>query len=199
MASGKSKMGRPRAGEPSRSDFVRRHPNLSAPDVVAKAKEVGILMSDHLVRKVRRKDGVIGPKAKRRRKDGRISAADFIRSMPPKMPARDVVDAAKKQGISMFKSYVYRLRAASSSTPADAVSERRDRMPAYPRKNEETRAVRGRTKRGAHTAAKSAGRPAARAPTNRVVAFKTLALDLGVARARAALDDLERGLAALLR
>src|SRR5689334_16714780 len=89
--------GRPKAGSgPSKSDFIRQHPNLSAAAIIAKAKERGISMSPALVYSVRgratpkrgaQSSSKPGPKPK----NGKMTASDFIRSQPRTMKAKDVV------------------------------------------------------------------------------------------------------------
>lgn len=105
--------GRKRASKgPNKSDFIRQHPNVSAPEVVAAAKAAGIKLSPNLVYLVRSAD-------KRRNRAG-----------------------GTKRG----------------RKPRVAIASSAD-----------------------------------------VAAFKRLALGLGLTTARQALDDLERGLAELLR
>jgi len=167
--------GRPKAGSgPSKSDFIRQHPNLSASEVVAKAKERGISVSTTLVYNVRgratpkrgsKPSGGQGPKPK----SAKMTASDFIRSQPRGMKAKDVVEAAVKAGFNKFgTNLVYLVRSKMGSLSANG-SRRAGRPPRV-------------------TSAAMAD----------VSAFKRMALDLGIATARQALDDLERGLAALL-
>lgn len=46
------------------------------------------------------------------------SKAQFIRSQPETMPARDVVEAAAKQGLKISVNHVYNLRAAADKPSA---------------------------------------------------------------------------------
>ena len=46
-------MPRPKTGDASKSDFVRKHLNVPAAEVVEKAKEAGIKLTPSLVYKVR--------------------------------------------------------------------------------------------------------------------------------------------------
>lgn len=174
MASKKRTRGRPKDGSGSnKSDFIRRHPNLSARDVVAKAKESGISISPVLVYKVRSRTKP-GAAAKTRRawkssKSG--TASDFVRSMPVTMSAKDVIAAAKAKGIRMSANLVYMVRATD-----------RRRSGAVPK---------GTGPRG------RAGSVAPRRNGAAMVEFKKMAFALGIDNARRALDELERGLATL--
>ncbi len=85
------------------------------------------------------------------------------------MKASDVLAAAKKRGIKMSSNLVYAVRTAAR------------------RKGGAPKGRPGRKPRSATVT-----------PTGDVAAFKTMALGLGVARARQALDELERGLAELI-
>lgn len=57
--------------------------------------------------------------------------ADFIRSMPESMSAKEVADAAAKQGIKISVNHVYNLRTASKK--ADGVAPVVKRGPGRPR------------------------------------------------------------------
>jgi hypothetical protein len=103
------------------------------------------------------------------REDGKPSASDFVRSMPASAKASEVVAAAKKQGIKMSTNLVYAVRSAAARKGGP-----KGRPGSRPR---------------AAAAAGSAGD---------TVAFKKLAFGLGIARARQALDELERGLRDLI-
>lgn len=166
--------GRPSGPGPNKSDFIRQHPNLSPSEVVAKAKEHGISMSSALVYNVR---GRTNPKRRSKPsgkpgpapKNGKTTASDFIRSQPRTMKAKDVIDAATKAGFKKFgANLVYLVRSKMTSSGTTA----------SPRTRRQQRATSG--------------------STANVSTFKKMALDLGIARARQALDELERGLAALL-
>jgi len=48
--------------------------------------------------------------------------ADFIRNQPSSMSAKDIVDAAAKQGIRISVNHVYNLRAAAKKQPGSGKS-----------------------------------------------------------------------------
>jgi hypothetical protein len=63
--------------------------------------------------------------------------AEFIRSQPESMSAKDIVDAAAKQGIKISVNHVYNLRTAAakkSGTPLPSISPVK-RGPGRPRAN----------------------------------------------------------------
>jgi hypothetical protein len=178
---------------PNKSAFIRGLPvDMSAAEVVAKAKADGLAISTNFVSAVRSKMKAGGkpgksagskakpgpkPKAGRKarsgpqpREDGKPSASDFVRSMPAEAKASEVVAAAKKQGIKMSTNLVYAVRSAAA---------RRGGGP------------KGRP--GPKPRAASAG-----GASSDTIAFKKLAFGLGIARARQALDELERGLRDLI-
>src|SRR5262245_31668403 len=110
-------MPRPKAGDPSKSDFVRKHLNVPAAELVEKAKAAGIKLTPSLVYKVRSRTGS-GKAARRGRRaggSGRPNASDFVRSMPRTMPAKDVISAAAKKGIKMSANLVYMVRSKARS------------------------------------------------------------------------------------
>ena len=168
------KRGRPKNGAgPNKSDFIRQHPNLSAQDVVAKAKESGVSISPVLVYKVRGRTKPGATKPRRGRKSSRgATASDFVRSMPVTMPAKDVLAAAKTKGIRMSANLVYMVRATDRKHGGAAP----------------TRSRRGRPRAQAATRGRNGAT---------VVEFKKMAFALGIDNARRALDELERALATL--
>jgi|HubBroStandDraft_5_1064220.scaffolds.fasta_scaffold300652_1 hypothetical protein len=101
----------------SKSDFIRAQPaNLSAAEVVAKAKAEGIKLDRVLVYKVRiRAKG--GPAAKKTPgpKKGGTSKAAFVRGLPASTPAKEVVAKAKALGLSLSVNYVYNIRGAAKT------------------------------------------------------------------------------------
>lgn len=182
-----------KSGTPNKSAFIRGlPPELSAADAVEKGKAAGLTFTTNFVSAIRSKakagskpqakkaakaKGRPGrkPGAKRgpKPKDGQMSASDFVRSMPAAMKAGDVLTAAKAKGLKMSRNLVYAVRrAASKKTPAPAT-------------------VKG--KPGRKPRALDVG-----ASNGDVLAFKKMAFNLGISRARQALDELERGLKALL-
>jgi hypothetical protein len=122
----KAKGGRPPKGAgPSKSDFIRSNPDLSAKDLVAKATETGLSIAPILVYKVRGRAKVKAPKAAKapaapkvasaskpgpKPKDGKMSASEFVRSMPTTMKAKEVSEAAKTKGLSVSSGLVYMVR-----------------------------------------------------------------------------------------
>jgi hypothetical protein len=173
--------GRPTKGSgPTKSDFIRQHPSRSVAEVVAKAREAGMSVSSVLVYKVRGRTnpkpakGTPGPKPNGKRgpkpKNG-MTASDFVRSMPVTMKAKEVLAAAKAKGIKLSRNLVYMVR-STEKKKAGGSSSANGKPGRKPR--------------------------AAAVPTRDLSTFKKLALDLGISTARRALDELERGLAALL-
>jgi len=164
-------MPRPKAGDPSKSDFVRQNLNVPAAELVEKAKAAGIKLTPSLVYKARSRTGGRKTAARRGRRGGKRSgnASDFVRSMPRDMPAKQVIAAAARKGIKMSANLVYMVRSkARTQGPGGGARGRR-----------------GRRRRGQGGAADT-------------VAFKRMALGMGLARARQELDELERGLAQLI-
>jgi hypothetical protein len=118
---------------PNKSDFVRSQPNdLTAAQVVAKAKEAGLTITSALVYKVRSveaakgskaaKPGRIGrpPKAAKAKAakaakaapaaKGKPNSSDFIRSLPATLTASEVVRQGKASGHSFSPALVYAVR-----------------------------------------------------------------------------------------
>jgi hypothetical protein len=120
----KTNGGKPPAGTISKSDFIRSNPDLSAKDLVVKAKETGLSIAPILVYKVRGRAKAKGPKAAKgttaaakgkpgpKAKDGQMSASAFVRSMPVTMKAKDVSEAAKAKGLKVSSGLVYMVRSA---------------------------------------------------------------------------------------
>jgi hypothetical protein len=102
----------------SKSDFIRAQPaNLSAAEVVAKAKAEGIKLDRVLVYKVRirAKGGATAKKASGPKKGGTSKAA-FVRGLPSDTPAKEVVAKAKALGLSLSVNYVYNIRGAAKTS-----------------------------------------------------------------------------------
>lgn len=97
------------------------------------------------------------------------TASDFVRTMPATMKAKEIVAAGKAKGIRLSPNLVYMVRSTD-------------------KKNGRTAQKRGPGRRRATTVA-SAGD---------IATFKKMAFALGISTARRALDEFERGLAALL-
>lgn len=169
-------------GRPNKSAFIRQHPDASAAEVVEKGKAAGLAFSPAFVHAIRSKMRAgKKPKAKRGRKPrstsgrqpraaGKPSASDFVRSMPVTMKAKEIVTAAKARGIKLSANLVYMVRSVDKK------------------------------KRGGGARRKPGPKPrSVAASTGDLSSFKKMALDLGIATARRALDELERGLAELLQ
>ena len=101
-----------------------------------------------------------------------MSASDFIRSQPATAKAKDVVAAGKAKGIKVSPGLVYMVRSTAK--------KRTERSPVKRKPGRKPRAV-------------------VDGEMAHVSTFKKLALDFGIARARQQLDELERGLAELIR
>jgi hypothetical protein len=174
----KAKGGRPKKGSgPSKSGFIREllAKNMSPAEIVAKGKEEGLTISPVLVYKVRGREGLTkgsansGTRPGRKPSTGKMSASDFVRTMPDSARAGEVVAAGAKQGIKFTANLVYAVRAAQKKGGALAGG------------------------RPSRSAGFSLGGGSGSEAT-----FRKLAFDLGIARARALLDDLEARLGQLL-
>ncbi len=120
----------------SKTDFVRKFPDLPAADVVKKGAEAGLKFSDKYVYKVRAVDrskskkGPAAPKAPKAAKaatsgaaaapkaGGSMTTTDFVRSLPPKMSFKEAADKASKLGIKLSKGYFYVLKSGAKKGPA---------------------------------------------------------------------------------
>ena len=71
-------MPRPKKGQPNKSEFIRNHPNLSAGEVVAKAKEEGLTIDATLVYKVRGREAAKGKANPKRVNDLLKRALDAV-------------------------------------------------------------------------------------------------------------------------
>jgi hypothetical protein len=169
---------------PNKSDFIREklQAGMNPVDIVAAAKGAGITIAPALVYKVKgRSTGKAkpAPKPKSKRgpkpKDGKMSASDFVRSMPASMKAKEIAAAGKAKGIKVSSGLVYMVRSAAKKK--GGVAPRR--KPGPKPKDWKPQVFQGGN-------------------GSSIGEFKKMALGLGIDRARQALDDLERGLAALL-
>jgi hypothetical protein len=105
----------------SKSDFIRKQSlSLSAAQVVAKGKAVGIKFSNQLVYNVRggskamkgtvKKTSTAKPvAATSKAAPAKVSKADFVRARKHLSP-KEIVEDAKAAGIKFDVSYVYRVR-----------------------------------------------------------------------------------------
>ena len=71
--------------------------------------------------------------AKRRGAGPKTNKSAFVRSLPADMPAKDVVEKAKAQGMKLSVEYVYSIRAAAKTTAKKSAkagaAKRRGRAP----------------------------------------------------------------------
>ncbi len=125
------------------------------------------------------------PKAQRGPKPsaGGVSASDFIRSLPSNTPAKEVVTRGAEKGLKFSMNLVYAVRQAVRRK-AGAPPARRGRKPG---------------KVAAVAAVVAAPRASASAPASSLEAsFRRMVLDLGLARAKALVSEVERKLASLV-
>jgi hypothetical protein len=166
----------------SKSAFVRGLPTtLPARDVVAKAKAAGLKLSDryvHVIRSIAKRAAKKGNGATpAARRGGRpiSSKRTFVLSLPASLPATDVIERAKTQGMTLTTNYVYKIRsrgaAASERAPAPAT---RIELP--------SKALRGKGRGRAVSLRDGDGSQDER--------FVALVLDVGLSRAAALLDQL---------
>ena len=104
----------------SKTQFVLGLPrDLSARDVVSKAKEKGLKLSEAYVYKIRSssKGGAPKPKATKAEtkpaggpRTAGMSKVDFVRSLPPGTSYADAAAQAKPLGIELSKAYFYVLK-----------------------------------------------------------------------------------------
>ena len=128
----------------SKTDFVRKFPDLPAADVVKKGAEAGLKFSDKYVYKVRavdrsksKKGGAPAkapaaakangaPKAAKAaapaaaKASGKMTTTDFVKSLPPKMSFKEAAEKASKLGIKLSKGYFYVLKSGAKKAPGAA-------------------------------------------------------------------------------
>ena len=187
MASKKS------SGKMGKAAFVRTLPqDMPARDVVSKAKEHGIDISEKHVHVIRSNDrrkagsaktrggkkGGAGKKAgagRRGRKPatGGLSKREFVESMPNDMPAKQVITEAAKKGMTITSSYIYTLRSGGAKKAGGSTGARRGRRP------------------GISSVVSNAG------GSGQEKQFMRLAIDLGLSRAEALLGNVRRRLESL--
>ena len=97
--------------------------------------------------------------------------SEFIRSMPREMPAKDVVEAAQKKGLTLTDNLVYAVRASSKNASTKAgISSKKETSP--------------KTK---------AGKGSRTAPASSLESdLRRCIAELGLARARAIFADVEK-------
>jgi hypothetical protein len=159
----------------NKSAFIRNLPaETSAADVVAKAKAAGLTLTPAFVYAVRSKSKAKSggaPQGARTRaaRGGKPSASDFVRTQPATLAASDVVAAGAKQGLKFSTNLVYAVRSAA-----------------------------GKKSGGKRGAGRRVAKAASNAAAGLHATFRKLALDLGLNRAREALNELEQGIAQLI-
>ncbi len=156
----------------NKSAFIRNLPaETSAADVVAKAKAAGLTLTPAFVYAVRSKSKAKSGGAPRTRaaRGGKPSASDFVRTQPATLAASDVVAAGAKQGLKFSTNLVYAVRSAA-----------------------------GKKSGGKRGAGRRVAKAASNAAAGLHATFRKLALDLGLNRAREALNELEQGIAQLI-
>jgi hypothetical protein len=172
---------------PTRSAFIREKlgAGMNAADIVAAAKAKGLAVTPGLVyvvkgRATRRKPAAKktpGPRPKGkpapRPRAGKMSASDFIRSMPATMTAKELGEAGKARGLKVSASLVYMVRGKLKRGAVVSAANGK----------------RGPKVRAAVTSVGSG--------TGNVTAFKKMAFELGIPTAKQALAELERALDSL--
>ena len=108
----------------------------------------------------------------------KLTKAAFVRSLPDTMPAKDVVAQGVSAGLEYSEKYDYNTRSSARVKPAARA--------AAPR----AAAVKAAPAAVSHAPAASGGSSEA--------AFRKLVLDLGIARAKSLLSEVESKLAALI-
>lgn len=172
----------------NKTKFVMGLPrDLPAKQVVEKAKQQGIVISEAHVYKIRSTNkgkgapgnlrsasaakgsaskatpaAPKGAKSASRASSSGSSKRDFVLSFPPTTPASEILRKAKDSGIGLSKAYLYTIRNAAGAKPA------------------------GRGRAAARAAAASA--PRGRASASLESQFIDAALDLGLSRASEILD-----------
>jgi hypothetical protein len=128
------------------------------------------------------------PKADADKGEGAQSKAGFVRSLPRTMPVKDVVAKAKAAGLEISEKYVYGIRADAKPAPAKSSAKPAKKAAPAPKK-------------APAPAAKKPAAPAAEAASGspREAQLRRLVLDLGIARSRKVLDEMEQRLEALIR
>jgi hypothetical protein len=176
----------------NKTKFVMGLPrDLPAKQVVEKAKQQGIVISEAHVYKIRSTNkgktpasrasaGASGrssakgtpsaPKGRASSASASSSKRDFVLSFPPTTPASEILRKAKDSGIGLSKAYLYTIRNAAGAKPA---GRGRGAAPAS-------------SARAARAAAAST--PRARSNGSLESQFIDAALDLGLSRASEILD-----------
>jgi hypothetical protein len=169
----------------AKAQFIRQHPNLSAKELIEAAAKRGLTIRTPQVYKIRaakapqsgqgggpRPRGSVADHAQPGSSDKLQSKSEFIRTRPPGMTARQVVQAAAALGMSLSEHFVYNIRSTAKK---------------------KARGVVGRA-----SAAGGPGRPAPGRLGTREAQFRRLAMELGLQRSSQLLEELEHRLTALI-
>jgi chemotaxis protein histidine kinase CheA len=182
---------------------------LSTAEVVEKVKAAGMETTESNVHRVRRglqkrpakapaakapaakapaAKAPEAPKADADKGEGAQSKAGFVRSLPRTMPVKDVVAKAKAAGLEISEKYVYGIRADAKPAPAKSSAKPAKKAAPAPKKAQAP-------------AAKKPAAPAAEVASGspREAQLRRLVLELGIARSRKVLDEMEQRLEALIR
>jgi outer membrane receptor for Fe3+-dicitrate len=127
--------------KPNKSAFIRSQPTeLSAADVVEKAKADGLTITPGLVYEVRsqvqskrkakktaaKKTSAVTKSAAQ--KPAKTTKADFVRKLPTASP-KEIIARAKAEGIKINLDYVYKVRSSSKAGKAKTKTETRVATP----------------------------------------------------------------------
>lgn len=111
----KSSTSKRKGSGPSKSDFIREKlkAGLSAADIIKAGAGAKMTIAPSFVYKLKSKlSGGGGKKTSGpKKKGGRGSASDFVRSLPASMSAKEVVAAGAKKGLKFSEGLVYQTRA----------------------------------------------------------------------------------------
>jgi CCR4-NOT transcriptional regulation complex NOT5 subunit len=205
----------------TKTGFILALPaEMSPKEVVAKAKEAGIELSEKYVstirsnarakKKAKRAAAKAAPAKKVATKTSKKAAAknapveaapaaaataptatDFIGSQPRDIPAAAVVKAARKVGITVSVDYVYKVRSRLAAKGSKAPAPKA----AAPKLEAAPKAPKAKT---APATKAAAPKPAAKGGTSNIEgSFKRLVVELGVARATELVGDVRKTLAEL--
>jgi hypothetical protein len=174
-----------KSSKPNKSDFVRGQPaELSAAQVVAKAKEAGLNITPALVYTVRSSLKVKGapeatpaPAAAKPASD-KGTASEFIRSLPTSVSANEAAAQGAAQGYSFQAGLVYKVRRAMQGpkTKAPKAAPEAKVAPAP----------------AAHPAA-----PAASSHSGNLAEFRKLMIQIGLDQAEALFNEVHRQMTAI--
>jgi outer membrane biosynthesis protein TonB len=109
------------------------------------------------------------------------------------MSAKDVAEKAKAAGLEISTEYIYKVRSRLGTKAA-----KKPAAPGKPATTVKPKAAVAKPKAPTPKPAPAPKPVASTSGTDEVVSFRRLVLSLGVTRSRQLLDELERGLAALI-